>query len=83
MKHQLDGFKELEGVDDLDYEDERPEEINRFVQKFRQWNLDKFEHSQKSTQGTSTQRNSEVKNRLRQKDQAMTPAMETPVKFDK
>jgi hypothetical protein len=83
MKHQLEGFKELEGVDDLDYEDERPEEINRFVQKFRQWNLDKYDNSHKSSQGTSTQRHSGVKNKLRQTDQAMTPAMETPVKFDK
>ncbi len=34
IKHQLGGFKDIEGLDRFDEEDQKPEDVKKFIDKF-------------------------------------------------
>jgi len=56
----------LDGIDDED--EQKPEDIQRFIKQFKQWNLDKLE-----SQDTCTQRNSSSSKATSKKDHIMKP----------
>jgi hypothetical protein len=50
----------MEGLEILDDEDQKPEDVKRFVQQFKKWNLNRYEESGPSNQDMNTRRNSSI-----------------------
>jgi hypothetical protein len=69
-------------LDILDDEDQKPEDVKRFVEQFKKWNLNRYEESGPSNQEMNTRRNSSIQIHSNKKDQKMNSLIETPVLFN-